>query len=67
MLEKLEDELISIVKKIIEEQETHLSKAEITEILKELNINLDSVVSTVIKRHLVEIAKFVIETFKEKE
>lgn len=62
--EKVEQEIIELVKKIIKETQAEVTKDEIKEVMNLILPDIDKLISVEVKQHFVEIAEFIKNKFQ---
>lgn len=65
--EAFEQEISELVQSIVKDFNNEIDQKNIKKIIKQLLPDIDEVISKQVKRHFVELAKYVIDNFKEKE
>jgi len=62
--EEVEQEIIELVKKMIKETQSEITKDEIKEVISSILPDIDKVISAKVKQHFVEIAEFIKNKFQ---
>lgn len=65
--EAFETEITELVQSIVKDCNKEIDKKDIKSIMKQLLPDIDEVISKQVKRHLVEIAEYILDNFNEKE
>ena len=61
---RLEEELSNLVKKIIKDYDSELTKNDFKEIVNEIIPEIDRIISMKIKEHFIELAKYILKTLE---
>jgi len=62
--EEVEQEIIELVKKMIEETQNEVTKDEIKEVINSILPDIDELISVKVKQHFIEIAEFIKNKFQ---